>query len=100
MSAISGYVIVFFGAGFGGALRHAVNRLVALTGGSFALSTLIVNCTGGFAMGLLTGAVALKADARQSTMLFATTGLLGGYTTFSAYSLDVVLMWERGQSGL
>lgn len=99
MNAISSYLLVFLGAGLGGTLRHTVNRVIAASGGSFPLGTLIVNCTGGIAMGLLAGALALRTDARQPLLLFATTGVLGGFTTFSAYSLDVVLLWERGQTG-
>ena len=51
-------------------------------------------------MGLLAGYFAFKGDASQSWRLFLTTGILGGYTTFSAFSLDAALLYERGELGL
>jgi CrcB protein len=50
-------------------------------------------------MGLIAGWFALRADASQGVRLFLTTGILGGYTTFSAFSLDAALLYERGQFG-
>ena len=96
------YLLVFLGAGIGGALRHGVNVGAArLLGIGFPWGTLIVNVLGGFAMGVLAGWLALKAGAgwTQSVRLFLATGILGGFTTFSAFSLDAVLLWERGQVG-
>jgi CrcB protein len=95
------YVLVFLGAGVGGALRHGVNMGAArLLGTAFPWGTLTVNVAGGFAMGLLAGWLALKAGEgwTQSVRLFFATGILGGFTTFSAFSLDAVLLWERGAS--
>jgi CrcB protein len=97
------YLIVFLGAGIGGALRHGVNVAAArLIGMGFPWGTLTVNIVGGLAMGIMAEWLALKAGAgwTQHLRLFATTGVLGGFTTFSAFSLDAVLMWERGQLGL
>jgi CrcB protein len=48
-------------------------------------------------MGLLAAYFAFKGDASQHWRLFLTTGILGGFTTFSAFSLDVALLYERGQ---
>ena len=93
-----GYVIVFVGAGAGGALRHAVNRLAAAIPGGVPWATMIVNMSGCLVMGLLAGWFAFRGHASSDVRLFLTTGLLGGYTTFSAFSLDVVLLWERGDS--
>ena len=93
------YILVFLGAGIGGALRHGVNLGAArLLGAGFPWGTLIVNIAGGFAMGVLAGWLALKAGEEwtQSVRLFLATGILGGFTTFSAFSLDAVLLWERG----
>ena len=93
------YALVFFGAGIGGALRHAVNVATArLFGMGFPWGTLTVNVVGGFAMGVLAGWLALKAGEpwTPSVRLFFATGILGGFTTFSAFSLDAVLLWERG----
>ena len=89
------YLIVFAGAGLGGSLRHAVNRLASTIPGSVPWPTLIVNVSGCLAMGLLAGWFAFRGESAQGIRLFLATGLLGGYTTFSAFSLDVALLWER-----
>jgi CrcB protein len=97
MHALLTYLVVFLGAGIGGALRHAINVAALWFSSSFPFGTLVVNLLGSFFMGLLAGWFALKADAGQTFRLFLTTGVLGGFTTFSAFSLDTVLLWERGQ---
>ncbi|HEX7930063.1 MAG TPA: fluoride efflux transporter CrcB [Sphingomicrobium sp.] len=91
-----GYLIVFAGAGIGGALRHGVNLGAArLFGFGFPFGTLIVNVLGSFLMGLFAGYFAFRTGIPQHTRLFLTTGLLGGFTTFSAFSLDAALLLER-----
>lgn len=91
-----GFVIVFFGAGLGGAARHAVNLATArLLGTAFPFGTLAVNTVGSLLMGLIAGWFAFKGDASQHWRLFLTTGILGGFTTFSAFTLDMALLWER-----
>jgi CrcB protein len=95
------YFIVFLGGGIGAALRHGVN--VAFTrwfGASFPFHTLFENISGSLVMGLLAGYFAFRGNLPQELRLFLTTGILGGYTTFSAFSLDTVLLWERGEWGL
>ncbi len=95
------YLIVFLGGGLGAALRHAVNLFAARAlGVSFPFGTFTVNVTGSIVMGLLAGYFAFKGDASQHWRLFLTTGILGGYTTFSAFSLDVALLYERGEMAL
>jgi CrcB protein len=90
------YLIVFLGAGIGGALRHGVNvGGVKLFGYGFPAGTLIVNVVGSFAMGLFAGYFAFRPGIPQHVRLFLTTGLLGGFTTFSAFSLDTALLIER-----
>lgn len=90
------YAIVFVGAGIGGALRHGVNAGAArLFGYGFPLGTLIVNIVGSFVMGLLAGYFLLRPGIGQHMRLFLTTGILGGFTTFSAFSLDTALLIER-----
>jgi CrcB protein len=69
-------------------------------GTSFPFHTLTVNITGSFVMGLVAGYFAFRGDAPQHWRLFLTTGILGGYTTFSAFSLDTALLYERGEVGL
>ena len=96
------YLLVFFGAGLGGALRHGVNLGCArLCGLEFPWGTLVINVLGSGLMGLIAGWFAFKAGGAwsQSARLFLTTGVLGGFTTFSAFSLDAILMWERGELG-
>lgn len=96
-----GYVLVFVGGGLGSMLRHAVNVGAArLFGFGFPFGTFIVNVTGSLVMGLIVGWFALRGDASQSWRLFLTTGILGGYTTFSSFSLDAALLYERGAVGL
>lgn len=98
---MGGFLIVFIGGGFGAALRHGVNLLSArLFGTAFPWHTLIENVTGSLVMGLLAGWFAFKGDLPQGWRLFLTTGMLGGYTTFSAFSLDTALLYERGELAL
>jgi CrcB protein len=90
------YLIVFIGAGVGGALRHGVNvAAVRWFGYGFPFGTLIVNVAGSFIMGLLAGYFAFRPGISQHMRLFLTTGILGGFTTFSAFSLDAALLVER-----
>ena len=96
-----GFVLVFIGGGLGAALRHGVNMASArLLGATFPYATLFENVSGSLVMGLLAGYFAFKGDAAQSWRLFFTTGILGGYTTFSAFSLDSALLYERGELGI
>ena len=96
-----GYAIVFLGAGIGGALRHGVNLGAArLFGLGFTAGTLIVNVAGSFLMGVLAGWFAYRTGLPQHFRLFLTTGVLGGFTTFSAFSLDAALLIERHAYGL
>jgi CrcB protein len=95
------YLIVFLGAGIGGALRHGVNVGAArLFGYGFPFGTMIVNIVGSFVMGLLAGYFAFRPGIGQHVRLFLTTGILGGFTTFSAFSLDTALLVERHSYGM
>ena len=90
------YLVVFIGAGIGGALRHGVNVAAArLFGYGFPFGTFIVNVVGSFAMGLLAGYFIYRPGVPQHLRLFLTTGVLGGFTTFSSFSLDAALLIER-----
>jgi CrcB protein len=96
-----GFLIVFLGGGLGSALRHGINLVSARTlGTEFPYGTLIINVSGSLVMGLIAGYLAFKGDASQHWRLFLMTGILGGYTTFSAFSLDAALLYERGAMGL
>jgi fluoride exporter len=96
------FLIVFVGGGLGAALRHGVNLLAARAfGATFPFATLFENVSGSLVMGLVVGCFAFRSGgAAQHWQLFLTTGVLGGYTTFSAFSLDAVLLYERGAIGL
>jgi CrcB protein len=78
-------------------LRHGVNLLGArlFPGVGFPAATLTVNITGSIAMGVLVAIFAFKGGGPQHWRLFLTTGILGGYTTFSSFSLDVAVLYER-----
>lgn len=94
------YLLVFLGAGFGGCLRHTVNLLAARAFGlDFPWGTFIINISGSLVMGLLAGWLTFRAGEAwsQHGRLFLLTGILGGYTTFSAFSLDAALLYERGE---
>jgi CrcB protein len=90
------YALVFVGGGLGAALRHAVNLVAARLGFAFPIGTLAVNVLGSFLMGVLVAYFALRTGIDQHVRPLLTTGLLGGFTTFSAFSLDAALMWEKG----
>ncbi|MCW5603716.1 MAG: fluoride efflux transporter CrcB [Burkholderiales bacterium] len=98
---MNSYLVVFIGSGLGGMLRHAVNVFVPrLVGAAFPYHTLTVNIVGSFVLGLLAGYFATKGDPGQSWRLFLTTGVVGGFTTFSAFSLDTAVLYERGEPTL
>ncbi len=83
--------------------RHGVNLLAArLFGTAFPWGTFTVNVLGSLVMGLIAGWLTMRADFTwsQHTRLLVMTGVLGGFTTFSAFSLDAALIWERGEHGL
>jgi CrcB protein len=100
------YLIVFIGAGIGGAIRHGVNGLaLRLAGPDFPCGTMAINIVGCFVMGLIAGYFTYRGGTgvfgqmSQHWRLFLTTGILGGFTTFSAFSLDFAMLWERGAMG-
>ena len=96
-----GFLIVFIGGGIGAALRHGFNLVFArLLGTAFPYATLFENVSGSLVMGLLIAWFAFKSGIPQHWQLFLTTGILGGYTTFSTFSLDVALLYQRGELGL
>lgn len=90
------YLIVFIGAGLGGALRHGVNVAGGRwLGHDFPYATITINVLGSFLIGVLAGYFALRTGLSQNLRLFLATGVLGGFTTFSAFSLDTALLVER-----
>jgi CrcB protein len=94
-------LLVFLGGGLGAACRHFVNIGAArLLGMGFPYWTLIVNVVGSALMGVIVEGAALRWNLSQELRLFLTTGILGGFTTFSAFSLDAAVRWERGRHDL
>ena len=90
------WLLVFVGGGLGAVARHGINRAgLAWLGPGFPWWTLAVNVTGSFAIGLLAGLFG-GLETGHNARLFLITGILGGYTTFSAFSLDALTLWERG----
>src|SRR6201991_1699934 len=95
------YLLVFVGGGLGSMLRYIVNVVCPrFLGADFPYHTFIINITGSTVMGLIAGYLAFKGEAAQSWRVFIMTGILGGYTTFSAFSLDAAVLYERGEVGL
>ena len=98
---LNGYLIVFLGGGVGAAIRHGLNGMgLRLMGPDFPYATVFINITGSAIMGVIAGYFAFKGGTSQHWRLFLTTGILGGYTTFSAFSLDAALLYERGELAL
>ena len=94
------YLLVFIGGGLGSTLRYCVNVICPiLLGPAFPYHTFIINITGSTVMGLIAGYFAFKGDASASWKLFLMTGILGGYTTFSTFSLESIVLIERGEIG-
>ena len=90
------WLLVFVGGGLGSLTRHAVNRAgLAMFGPGFPWWTFAVNVAGSFAIGLLAGLFG-GFETGNNARLFLITGFLGGFTTFSAFSLDALTLWERG----
>ena len=86
------------GGALGSVLRHLVGKgALVLMGSSFPYGTLFVNVAGSFVMGVLVAYFAHVGNPPQEMRAFLTVGLLGGFTTFSAFSLDVVTLYERGE---
>lgn len=87
------------GGALGSVLRHFAGRgALALFGDAFPYGTLFVNIVGSFIMGVLVGLFAQVFNPSQEMRAFLTVGLLGGFTTFSSFSLDVVTLYERGET--
>ena len=108
MSSFSGFVqhsvLVALGGALGAWLRYVVGlawarSIGATSAAAFPWATLTVNLLGSLAMGLLTGWLAGSGQGSESWRLLLGVGVLGGFTTFSAFSLDVVSLAQRGAIG-
>lgn len=92
-------LLVFIGGGIGSTMRYGVNlATVAWFGPHFPFGTLTVNVVGSAIMGAFAGYLLTREPGAGSDAirLFFMTGVLGGFTTFSAFSLDVVVLWQKG----
>jgi len=95
------YLLVFIGGGLGAALRHFINGVsLRMVGTDWPAGTLFINVTGSILMGLVAALFAFKLSLPPALRLFIATGILGGYTTFSTFSLETALLFERGQAGM
>ncbi|MFT3966292.1 MAG: fluoride efflux transporter CrcB [Sphingobium sp.] len=93
-----GFLLVFVGSGIGGMARHGVGLLILRWfNPAFPFATLAINIVGSLLMGIVAEYWALKIGLPQPARLFLTTGIIGGFTTFSTFSLETALLWERGQ---
>lgn len=91
------FLIVAAGGALGAGMRHLVNlATLRLIGAGFPWGTLIVNVLGCLAMGIFIEMLARRFGGSAELRLFIATGLLGGFTTFSAFSLDFAVLYERG----
>jgi CrcB protein len=91
-------LLVAAGGAIGSVMRHLVGMAsLRLLGPAYPWGTLAVNLAGGFAMGFFIEFLARRLGASAEWRLFVATGIMGGFTTFSAFSLDFAVLWERGQ---
>ncbi|MGE4322392.1 MAG: fluoride efflux transporter CrcB [Sphingobium sp.] len=96
-----GFFLVFIGSGIGGMARHGIGVLaLRWLGPGFPSATLAINIIGSFLIGIIAEYWAIRSGLPHPLRLFLTTGVMGGFTTFSAFSLDTALLWERGQPWL
>ena len=94
-------LLIMLGGALGAGLRYHVSRLVLhLLGPAFPWGTWIINLGGSLLMGLLAGIVLRQGAPGEPLLLFAGVGLLGGFTTFSGFSLEMVQMLQRGDAVL
>lgn len=99
MFSLSSMFQVALGGAAGSVLRYLVTLAAGrLVGTAFPAGTLAVNVIGSFLMGALVVMLAERGGLRHAPLLM--TGLLGGFTTLSAFSLDTVTLWERGDAAL
>lgn len=89
-------LLVVIGGGIGAGIRHLTNMgALRLVGPNYPWGTIVINIVGSFVMGLFIAMLARRGGSNE-LRLFVATGILGGFTTFSAFSLDFATLWERG----
>lgn len=88
---------IFLGGGLGSVARYQIGvSLARWLGVGFPFGTLAVNLIGGFVMGLFTEWLLARLGGSLLLRQFFAIGVLGGFTTFSSFTLDVAVLWERG----
>ncbi|MEJ8308961.1 fluoride efflux transporter CrcB [Agrobacterium larrymoorei] len=98
---MSNILLVAVGGAIGSVARYLVGLWATrLAGPHFPWGTLTVNVVGAFAIGLLVEMVARRFDASTEMRAFIVTGILGGFTTWSSFTLDTMVLFERGEIGL
>ncbi len=92
-------VLVFFGAGIGGVLRFVLGSLVySVTGRNFPYGTLVINLSGSFIMGFLFVLITQRyTNLAPYLIAFMLVGILGGYTTFSSFSIETLRLFQDGK---
>jgi fluoride exporter len=93
-------LLVMAGGGIGAVLRFQLGRMLVSTPPAWPWGTFVANVLGGFAMGVLAAWLMRAGEAGETMRLLIGVGLLGGFTTFSAFSLDMMRMIEGGAIGL
>lgn len=98
---MSHLLLVMLGGAIGSGARHLTGRAtLALWGPNFPWGTLTVNLAGGLAMGALVAWLTTRGGSGEAMRYLLGVGVLGGFTTFSAFSLDAMQMLERGDHGI
>lgn len=101
MTTILQISLVALGGAVGAVGRYLMSGFIGkLAGAGFPYGTLAVNILGGFLMGILIAIITKYGDGAKNIHLLLATGVLGGFTTFSAFSLEVVNMFEQGNIAL
>lgn len=96
---LSHFLLVGLGGAIGSILRYGTGLLsTKLLGVHFPWGTLTVNILGSFCIGIVFALLSLAENMSEDIKLFTMVGILGGFTTFSAFSLETILLFERGQS--
>lgn len=93
-------LLVMSGGAIGAGLRFGLSRALPYSGQGWPWSTFVANILGGLAMGILAAWVLRGENSAEPLRLFVGVGVLGGFTTFSAFSLEMARMIEQGQTGL
>jgi len=90
---------VMTGGAIGAAMRYGLSRAIPVSAGGWPWPTFIANISGGFLLGVLAGWLLRSGGSAEPLRLFVGVGILGGFTTFSAFSLEMAVMVQRGQLG-